>query len=203
MQDESQKRVNLNKLLSTLTMKIQFASDLHLEFRKNREFIKMNPLQIIGDVLVLAGDVIPFAQLNEHDGFLDFLAENFQYTYWIPGNHEYYHNDFSKRSGTFEEHIRENVILLNNQTIIRNGFRLIFSTLWSHISPQNEFVVLQSLNNFNQIKVDDRPLRVADFNAQHRQALSFLKNKLRKNTPEKNHCSHTPRPHPAQLSRTL
>lgn len=38
-------------------MKIQFASDLHLELSDNSRFIKhKNPFEPVGDVLILAGD---------------------------------------------------------------------------------------------------------------------------------------------------
>ena len=39
-------------------MKIQYASDLHLEFRANREWLRENPLEVTGDILLLAGDVM-------------------------------------------------------------------------------------------------------------------------------------------------
>lgn len=38
-------------------MKIQYCSDLHMEFHDNMRFMKSLPLEPVGDVLVIAGDV--------------------------------------------------------------------------------------------------------------------------------------------------
>ena len=37
-------------------MIIQFVSDLHLEFIENRLYLDKNPLSVVGDVLLIAGD---------------------------------------------------------------------------------------------------------------------------------------------------
>ena len=39
-------------------MKIQFVSDLHLEFADNRAYLKEHPLEVTGDILLLAGDSV-------------------------------------------------------------------------------------------------------------------------------------------------
>ena len=36
-------------------MKIQFASDIHLELSDNSRFVNSMPFEVVGDVLVLAG----------------------------------------------------------------------------------------------------------------------------------------------------
>ena len=110
-------------------MKIQYASDLHLEFRQNQQFIKANPLLPNGDVLVLAGDIVPFALMDNFKDFFSYLSDNFQTTYWVPGNHEYYHFDAASRSGVLSENIKSNLFLVNNTSVLHQDTSLIFSTL--------------------------------------------------------------------------
>jgi len=115
-------------------MNIQYCSDLHLEFLDNRKWILDNPIESKGDILILAGDIVLFKEVHQQQKFFDYVSEHFEHTFWIPGNHEYYNSDIAQRSGSFEEQISENVTLLNNTVKTINGVKLLFSTLWSHIS---------------------------------------------------------------------
>ncbi len=155
-------------------MKIQYASDLHIEFPENKAFLKVNPLKPIGDILVLAGDIVPFAVLEKHRDFFNYVSGNFENTYWIAGNHEYYYADLNERSGVFHEKIKSNVHLLNNTTIKHDDVELIFTTLWSKISPANQWTIYNSMNDFRLIKHQNDLLTIELYNQQHKQSFQFL-----------------------------
>lgn len=156
-------------------MIFQYCSDLHLEFPENKVFLKNNPLKPKGDVLLLAGDIMPFIQMDKHIDFINYVSDNFQLTYWIPGNHEYYYFDAAKKSGTLNEKIKSNVFLINNCTIKHENVNLIFSTLWSHISPANEWNIERSVNDFKLIKYNGYRLSSTQFNQLHQESIRFVK----------------------------
>lgn len=168
-------------------MKLQYASDLHIEFAANKAFLKQHPLQPIGDVLVLAGDVVPFAVMDKHRDLFSYISDNFKTTYWLPGNHEYYHADIADKSGVLHEHIRSNVFLVNNTSAVHNHVKLIFSTLWSHLSPGNQWHIQRSLNDFHLIKHKGNSFSVEQYNQLHAESLAFLQNQL--NTTNAEHVT--------------
>jgi len=159
-------------------MKIQYCSDLHLEFPKNKLFLKQNPLKVEGDILILAGDILLFKDINEYKYFFDFLSESFKYTYWVPGNHEYYYSDISERSNSFSEQIRDNVFLVNNVSVIHDDTKFIFSTLWSKISLQNEWQIQKGLTDFRVIKKDSSIFTPYDYNVLHQNSIDFIEKEL-------------------------
>ena len=66
-------------------MRIQYASDLHLEFRENSSFLKHNPLAVAGEVLVLAGDIGYIGDENySRHPFWDWLPELQPGRSWFP-----------------------------------------------------------------------------------------------------------------------
>lgn len=159
-------------------MTTQYASDLHLEFPKNREYIKAHPIEPVGDIMLLGGDIVPFREMEKHKDFFDYLSDHFEKTYWIPGNHEYYGFDLAEKCGTFNEAIRENLFLLNNTSVVYQDVKLIFSTLWSQIDTENASVIHQELNDFHRIKYKAAPLSVKHFNGIHKESLHFVEREL-------------------------
>lgn len=159
-------------------MKIQYCSDLHLEFPVNKKYLKANPVRAEGEILLLAGDIIPFAEMEKEGDFFNFLSDSFEHTYWIPGNHEYYRSDISERTGAFHERIRSNVSLLNNSAIEHKGIRFLFSILWSKINPALEFVILKSIADFRLIKNNGKKFTVDDYEQLHEVCRAFLAKEL-------------------------
>jgi 3',5'-cyclic AMP phosphodiesterase CpdA len=176
-----------------MKLKIQYASDLHLEFPDNSKFIKENPLQPVGDILVLAGDIVPFAIMNRHDDFFNYISDHFEHTYWLPGNHEYYHFDVTEKCGILNERIKNNVTLVNNTSVVHDGVTLLFSTLWSHISIANQWQIERNLNDFHQIKHNGSHFTSEHYNALHHESLDFIKQTVNQSNDEKvvvfsHHC---------------
>lgn len=167
-------------------MKIQYCSDLHLEFRENKTFLDKNPIQPLGEILLLAGDVVPFVFMNKYNDFFDFVSVNFDKVYWVPGNHEYYHYDLEDVKNPLYKKIRENVFLVNNQIIPHKNVNLIFSTLWSTISLQHERDVQQSVSDFSVIKMQGKKFTPTDFNTLHQTDYAFLKTALSGNHSKAN-----------------
>ncbi|MBT1705276.1 metallophosphoesterase [Chryseosolibacter indicus] len=155
-------------------MKFQYCSDLHLEFPVNKKYLKANPIKPGAETLLLAGDIIPFIELEKENEFFNFLSDSFEHTYWIPGNHEYYRSDITERTGTFHEKIRSNVSLLNNSVIEHNGVRLLFSTLWSKINPTFEYLIKKSMADFHLIKNKGKKISGDDYDQLHEDCRAFL-----------------------------
>ena len=159
-------------------MKIQYCSDLHLEFPENKLFLEQNPMEVTGDILILAGDIIPFKLMDKHHAFFDFLSGSFESVYWLPGNHEYYYDDAAKRSGAFCEKIRSNVFLVNNFSAAINNTQFIFSTLWTDISAVNQWQIQQSMSDFQVIQYNDERFSTIHANKLHQQSRQFLNDAL-------------------------
>ncbi len=173
-----QKICSIAHSITNMPLKVQYCSDLHLEMPANQMHMQKYPLQVKGDVLLMAGDIVPFSMMHNFDYFFDFISRNFKYTWWVPGNHEYYHSDISIRSGVVNEQIRENVALVNNTSIIYEDIEFIFSTLWSKINVDNAWQITRAMSDFHVIKSGEQRFNTLLFNQIHEECLNFIKHKI-------------------------
>ena len=116
-------------------MKIQYASDLHLEFADNWRYLKENPLQVTGDVLVLAGDICYLGDENySKHPFWDWASENYRQVIVCMGNHEFYKfYDIAKLNDGYCLEIRPNVHSYYNAVVHIGDIDFIITTLWAKI----------------------------------------------------------------------
>ncbi len=162
-------------------MRIQYCSDLHLEFEQNRKYIKNHPLSVSGEILILAGDIIPLHDEFFNNPFFSFISDNYKKVFWIPGNHEFYYKDINEYSKSFNIELRSNINIVHNIDVQYENINFIFSTLWSKISINNEKIIEQSVADFDCISKNNRKLKSADFNKLHDESLDFIKQSLDNN----------------------
>ena len=167
-------------------MKIQYCSDLHLEVPENKKFLDKHPVLPVGEVLLLAGDILPFSLNKKQSAFIDYVADNFEIVYWVPGNHEYYGYDLGTVADPLLEKIRSNIWLVNNQTVQHKNVNFICSTLWSRISLVNAWEIQRSVSDFFTIRWQGKKFTTREFNQLHRECISFLQNAIIKNAGKKN-----------------
>ncbi|NII25547.1 hypothetical protein HB364_10670 [Pseudoflavitalea sp. X16] len=159
-------------------MTIQYCSDLHLELPDNTKWLKANPIVPAADILILVGDIIPFVTMEQRADFFSSLSDHFQATYWLPGNHEYYGGDVMQRSGSLRENIRSNVYLLNNHVEQLVGCTLIFSPLWSHISPAAEWDIARAVTDYRSITQGGERFLPLHSNRLHRDYWAFVQSAI-------------------------
>lgn len=163
-------------------MRIQFISDLHLEYSSNYSYLRQNPIQVKAETLVIAGDLLPLTEMKRFGEVIDFFSGNYQQVFWVPGNHEYYGSNISIFARSLDIPIRKNIRIVDNTVVIQDGVALIFSTLWSKIPALSAGFISSHMPDFRHIRNRDKPFDVAAYNHLHQRAKSFLINALSKYT---------------------
>lgn len=158
-------------------MKIQYASDLHLEFYENAKYLRDNPIKPVGDILVLAGDI---ELLNRdhffNNSFWNYISDNFKEVIVVAGNHEFYNGYDLEISGKSKIcSVRNNVGYYYNAVFEIENVRLIVSPLWSLISMEQAGYVKRGVVDFHRILLNGSKLSVEDFNREHERCLNFIK----------------------------
>ena len=167
-------------------MRIQYASDLHLEFDENTKFLRDNPLEVKGDILVLAGDILLFGErlMSEHP-FWDWCSDHYSHTLIVPGNHEYYNRtDVVSTLKNFMYPLRPNVTYVNNRSITLGDTELFFSTLWTRVSDEDLAGVQIHMTDCHRIAYGNHIMRATDYARAHEQCLAWLKTALAESTAQ-------------------
>jgi predicted phosphodiesterase len=157
-------------------MKIQYASDLHLEFADNSRFLKDHPLIKTGDMLVLAGDIGYLGDDNySKHPFWGWASDNYEQVVIIPGNHEFYKSfDMDTLHDGWELQIRSNVRCYYNTVIHCGNTDLIATTLWGQIRLEDAFQTENAITDFRRIRYSNKILDWARFNDEHERCFQFL-----------------------------
>jgi len=64
--------------------------------------------------------------------------------------------------------------LINNSSVLHQDTKFIFSTLWSNISPANQWQIERGLSDFQVIKYNGFRLSAEWYNQLHNHSLSFI-----------------------------
>lgn len=174
-------------------MKIQLASDLHLEFEPNFR-LKNTGAQ----VLLISGDACvadyvtrkepsPYAARSAQAlAFFEAAAEEFPYIIYIMGNHEHYYGEFNKTATIMKEWLAHipNIFILDNELIKIGDTTFIGSTLWTSCADRNPIILNYLsgyLNDFKLITYNKEPfskfLPITSA-IEHTKSLNFLKTSI-------------------------
>lgn len=161
-------------------MKIQLASDLHLELGENSDYMKDFPLIPCGNILILAGDIgyIGDNTYNNYS-FWDWLSECYERVLVVPGNKEFYGNfDLNRLKNGMKVKIKENIHWYYNKSEVINGVEFIMTPLWSFIPVSAEAIVKNAYPDFKFIRHNGELLTVDIYNNLHCQCIEFLMEEL-------------------------
>ena len=165
-------------------MKIQIASDLHLEFLRN-----LDPKERLiepaegADVLVLAGDIASGSKAVSM--FKDWPTKS---VVFVSGNHEYY----GREIGDTQESMRDeaeaagiNFHYLENQSVVIDGVRFLGATLWTDYRLNKEMTQSQHmehasarLNDHRRVYYIDEIFKAQDALEIHEESRAWLKTQL-------------------------
>lgn len=166
-------------------MRIQYASDLHLEFADNWRVLKQEePMNVRGDILVLAGDIGYLGDDNyQTHPFWDWVSENYQQVIVVLGNHEFYKfYDLSSMHDGLIGEIRSNIHYYYNVVVHIQDIDIIVSTLWANITLEDAYITEHSVTDFRRILYGEDILTFADFNREHKRCLEFIKQSVADST---------------------
>ena len=121
-------------------MKVQIASDLHIEYKNDKDVDPFDYITPTADVLILAGDIGSCYRYSQLRNFLKKLCHEFKLVLYVPGNHEYYFIPNTTRRMPMEFMNRmihslsvliPNLVILDRVSVIIGNVCIAGCTLWS------------------------------------------------------------------------
>lgn len=175
-----------------LGLRIQYVSDLHLEFPQNRQWLAKHPLEVTGDILLVAGDTayldLPDSNNDTYSAyqFWDWASAHYNQVVVCLGNHDFYgYYDLSSMSDGFSKEIRHNVHAYYNEVVNLDGIDIIVSTLWSKIKPYDAYLTERNVSDFYRIMYNGHRLNADDFNQEHERCFAFIQEAVSKSEAKK------------------
>ena len=177
---------------TTSGIRIQYVSDLHLEFPQNRQWIEKHPLEVTGDILLVAGDTayldLPDSKNDTYSAykFWDWASKHYNQVIVCLGNHDFYgYYDLHTMPDGFCKQIRHNIHAYYNSVVHLDGIDIIVSTLWSKIEPYDAFLTERNVSDFYRIMYDGHRLTADDFNKEHERCLAFIQQAISESDAKK------------------
>jgi len=170
--------------MSTRKLLIQVFSDIHIEL-----WNKFPQFPVKSKYLILAGDIGQIDHPSFYP-FLDYCSSNWQKTFYVPGNHEYYSKtkNITELELEYKYSIEKrytNIFYLNNSVAeLENDINIYGTTFWTNSPFWSTDDAKTYLNDYNFICYFkpgvDRvvPLDVAKVNSLSKDSIKRLQNYL-------------------------
>lgn len=153
-------------------MRIQYFSDIHLEFAE----LELPPTD--ADLIIAAGDIGP-GEMG-----LKWLETLGKPVIYVAGNHEFYGQEYFSAVETLRKGAAGgNVYYLERESLVLADYRFLGCTLWTGLNGEEHSereLLPHSINDFRMIKYRQNDLGVMDFVLLHQQSRHWLLNELDK-----------------------
>lgn len=151
-------------------MRINYFSDIHLEFGA------LEAPKNDADIIIAAGDI------GVYDQGVDWLKSLKRPVIYVAGNHEFYGNEYHETMLMIQDRCRNsNVYFLERNRFDFGGVRFLGCTLWTDLHADGEDkaeAISESLNDFRQIRFDNRLMDVDDYSQMFHRSKQWLEKEL-------------------------
>lgn len=184
--------------MTTKKLLIQIYSDIHIEL-----WNKLPELPVKAKYLFLAGDICQFYNPFFYP-FLDYCSANWEKTFYVPGNHEYYIKKNNLNGLEFEYNYRikeryKNIFYLNNDYASLNDDIDVYGTTFWTIPPfKTTYEAKQFVNDYiyisyyNKSLSQTKDLDIGYVNGMANESFNKLQNYLSNSTKKSIVMTHFP-----------